>query len=381
MNFELTDEQKLLRSTLQAFLRDHYHFDARRSAVMSEAGWRRDVWDALAHDLGLLGLAAPERVGGFGGGAVEIMIAMEELGSVLFVEPFLETCVIAAALLSRLNHPVADDVLARIASGKSIVACAWVEAASGNVLAKIASTAQRRSGGGWRLDGRKAVVMAAPWASELLVAARTSGLPGDAHGISLFLVDKHAAGVSTFDYPTIDGRRASDVLFENVELPSEALLVAEGEAVLILDESNDGAIAAICAEAVGVLKKMHEDTVAYTQQRRQFGQAVASFQALQHRMVDMHLQIEMATSAMYLATLSLEADAAQRGRATSAAKVTIATACRFVGQNAVQLHGAMGMTDELALGHYFKRATMLEGEFGAADFHLARHARLEAFAA
>lgn len=377
VNFDFTEEQNLLRGTLQSFLRDHYDFEARRDATLSDAGWRRDMWHALARDLGLLAVTLPEQAGGFGGGAVETMIVMEELGSVIFVEPFLETCIMASGVLKRVGGTLANAVMADIAAGDSIIACAWSEGGAGYQLSKVATSARRRTGGGWRLDGRKTVVMAAPWASKLLVTARTSGAPDDHDGISLFLVDKDAAGVSTIDYPTIDGKRASDIVFENVELSPDALLGDDGTSLPLIELVSDEAIAAICAEAVGVLKRMHSDTVSYTQERRQFGQPLASFQALQHRMVDMYLQVEMAISATYLATLSLSDAASDRARAVSAAKVTIAKACRFVGQNAVQLHGAMGMTDELALGHYFKRATALENEFGGIDFHLARHARLE----
>ena len=384
MNFDFTEEQNLLRGTLQAFLRDHYTFEARRAAIESHAGWRDETWRALATDLGLLSVALPEHAGGFGGGAVETMIVMEELGSVLFVEPFLESCVMASGVLTRVGGSVADALIADISSGESIVACAWMESGADHRLggsryrlSNVATRARREASGGWRLDGRKTVVMAAPWASKLIVSARTSGAPGDAAGISLFVVDKAAAGVSATDYATIDGRRASDIAFENVELPIDALLGNDGDALPILEQVGDEAIAAVCAEAVGVLKRMYADTAEYMRQRRQFGQPLASFQALQHRMVDMYLQLEMATSAMYLAALTLTEAAPERARAASAAKVTIARACRFIGQNAVQLHGAMGMTDELPLSHYFKRATTLEYEFGSVDFHLARHALIE----
>lgn len=378
MNFEFTEAQNLLRGTLQSFLRDHYAFEARRDATLSEAGWRHDIWRALAQDLGLLAVTLPEHAGGFGGSAVETMIVMEELGSTLFVEPFLETCVMAAGVFRRIGGPLAEAEMASIAQGDSIVACAWNESTAGFRLSNVATRAQRQPGGAWRLDGRKSMVMAAPWASKLLVTARTAGARDDDDGISLFLIDKNAAGVSTIEYATIDGRRASDIVFDGVELPAAALLGNEGEALPLVEQVGDEAIAAICAEAVGVLQRMHADTVSYTTERRQFGQPLSSFQAVQHRMVDMYLQLEMAISAMYLATLSLENAPSERARATSAAKVTIANACRFIGQNAVQLHGAMGMTDELPLGHYFKRAVALEHEFGGVDFHLARHARLEA---
>lgn len=380
MNFDFTHEQTLLRNALQAFLRDHYTFDARRRAVMSAPGWRREVWQTLGRDLGILGVAVPERAGGSGGGAVETMIVMEELGAVLFVEPFLETCVMAAGALARLGGAMADETLSRIATGEAVIACGWEETGTGVALADMVTRARRNAQGGWRLDGAKQVVMAAPWATHWLIAARTSGARCETSGLSLFVVDAHTPGVVKRDYATIDGRWASDLFFEGVDLPADALLGEEGAALDALEAVRDAAIAAICAEGVGVLKKLHGDTLDYTRQRKQFGQPVASFQALQHRMVDMYLQVELANSAMYLAALSLDQPAPARQRATSSAKVTVARACRFVGQNAVQLHGAMGMTDELALGHYFKRATVLEHEFGGVDHHLARHARVTAAA-
>jgi alkylation response protein AidB-like acyl-CoA dehydrogenase len=244
-------------------------------------------------------------------------------------------------------------------------------------LADIATSAVKDADG-WRLEGSKAVVMAAPWADRLIVAARTAGVPGDGPGLSLFIVDPAAAGVTLHSYPTIDGRRAADIDLVGVRAPAEALIGPEGGALPLLEAMRDRAIAAQAAEAAGLLGKLLDDTVDYTKQRSQFGQPLASFQVLQHRMVDMYMQVEMVRSAAILATLKLDGDPVERAKAASAAKVTLANACRFVGQNAVQLHGGMGMTDELAIGHYFKRATLLESEHGSADWHLARHAALVA---
>jgi alkylation response protein AidB-like acyl-CoA dehydrogenase len=255
------------------------------------------------------------------------------------------------------------------------VACAWAEPLSRYNFASVRTQAVRQ-GDGWLLSGAKAVAMGAPWASHLLVTARTSGTGAEREGVSLFLVDRHRRGVTVSAYPTVDGRRAGDVTFDAVELSADALIGVEGRALDLLDQVGDEAIAALCAEALGVMARLLEDTVAYTRQRRQFGQPIAGFQVLQHRMVDMYMQVEMARSATYLATMKLGAPAVERALAASTAKVTVANACRFVGQNAVQLHGGMGMTDELAVSHYFKRATMIESEFGTVDFHLARHATL-----
>lgn len=380
MDFTFSEEQQLLRNSLRSFLADRYTFEARNRAVNSAEGWSPAIWKAFAEELGILGLAFPERVGGLDADAVSTMVVMEELGRALVVEPYLETVVICGGLLRRAGGDVADAALARIATGEQLLAFAWAEPKSRYDFAAIETRASRTASG-WRLQGAKAVVKAAPWASHLLVSARTAGNPGERSGVSLFLVDKAAAGVSVTDYPTVDGRRAADVLFDGVELPADALLGSEGEALALIELVSDEAVAALCAEALGVNSRMLDDTVDYTKQRRQFGQPLSSFQVLQHRMVDMYMKVEMSRSATYLATMKLGEAAQERALAASTAKVTTGEACRFVGQNAVQLHGGMGMTDELAVSHYFRRATVMEGEFGSVDFHLQRHAALTRAAA
>lgn len=370
MNFDYSDEQRQIREGVQALLRDVYGFEDRRAAIRSESGWRPDVWRRFA-DMGLLGLSRRDA----GAGPVEIMVVMEALGEALVVEPFLETVVIAGSLLSAAGGAVAAAELDAIAAGTSLHAVAWGEPAARVRFADVGTTAVR-DGDGWRIDGTKSVVTAGPWANRLLVTARTAGRPGDADGVSLFLIDPSTAGVRLTAYPTIDGRRAADIAFEGVRVPADALLGTEGEALPLLERAGDEAIAAIAAESVGVMRRMLQDTTAFTQQRAQFGQPISRFQVLQHRMVDMFIAIEMATAASLLATLKLEAPARERAMAASTAKVQIAEACRFVGQNAVQLHGGMGMTDETAVSHYFKRATAIEMEFGTIDHHLGRFADL-----
>jgi alkylation response protein AidB-like acyl-CoA dehydrogenase len=380
MDFTFTEEQQLLRNSLRGYLQDRYTFEKRYTAVTSASGWNPQLWRALASELGVLSLAFPERVGGLNADPVSTLVVMEELGRALVVEPYLETVVICGGLLRRAGGAVADAALSGIGSGEQIVAFAWSEPQARYNFAAVKTTATRQSDG-WQLHGAKAVVVAAPWASHLLVTARTSGSGADANGVSLFLVDKTLAGVSVTTYPTVDGRRASDVIFDNVKLPADALIGVEGRAMDLIDIVGDEAIAALSAEGLGVTSRLLEDTVEYTKQRRQFGQPIANFQALQHRMVDMYMHVEMARSATYLATMKLGAGTVERALAASTAKVTVANACRFVGQNAVQLHGGMGMTDELAVSHYFKRATMIENEFGTVDFHLTRHAQLSRNAA
>jgi len=373
MDFRPSTEQALLRGSLQAFLHDRYGFEARRKAVQSEPGWRPQLWTRLATELGLLGAALPEEFGGSGGSAVETMIIMEEFGSALVVEPYLETCVQAAGLLRRAGGAVAEQALAETVAGRRVLAVAWGEPGSRNDPACVGTRAEFR-GGRWKLQGHKCVVSAAPWADQMIVTARTGDAPDT---VSLFLLDSPSPGLHLRAYPTIDGRRAADVHLKEVELPAERLLGTEGGALPSVRRMIDESIAAVAAEGVGVMRRLLADTVEYTRQRRQFGQAIASFQVVQHRLVDMLLHREMAESASLLATLSLDGSPRERGMAAAGAKVTVAQACRYIGQNAVQLHGGMGMTEELPLGSYFKRATAIEHEFGSVDQQLARHARLE----
>ncbi len=364
MDFGLTDEQTLLRDMLARFLADRYDFSARQKILRSPEGWSRDIWKALALELGIFGAGLPEEVGGLGGGAVDTMLIMEELGRALVVEPFLETIVIGAGLLRRAGGQTARDAIDDIIAGDMITAFAWSEPGS-RFDPALCETKATRDGTGWRLDGRKAVVTAAPFATHLLVTARTPGL-------SLFLVARDTPGLTTTDYATVDGRRASEIVFEAVRVGADALLGSEGEALPMVELVLDEARAALCAEALGVLAELQRQTLDYVKQRKQFGVAIGKFQVLQHRLVDMYMQVEQSISMTYMATLKLEAPVQERTRAVSAAKAFVGKACRFVGQNAVQTHGGIALTDELALSHYFKRAAMIEIELGSVDYHLAR---------
>jgi hypothetical protein len=372
MDFNFTDEQSMLRDTVASYLADTYGFDQRRAVVSKEPGWNPAVWKAFAEELGILGAPFAEELGGLGGGPVENMIVMEELGKALVVEPYLATVVIGGGFLKHSGHPRAAELVGQIIAGEATFAFAQAEPQSRYNLAAV-TTSAKKEGGGYLLNGRKAVVMGGPFASHLVVTARTSGGPRDAEGISLFLVEKAAAGVTTRDYPTFDETRASDVTFENVRVGAEALIGPQDHGLPLVEKVVDEAIAATCAEAVGVLRRLHEGTLDYTRQRKQFGQPISAFQVLQHRMVDMFIQLEQSISMTYMATIKLAEDEVERGKAVAAAKVQIGKACRFVGQNAIQLHGGMGMTDEMAIGHYFKRATAIERAFGDTDHHLARY--------
>ncbi|GAB3371315.1 acyl-CoA dehydrogenase family protein [Spongiibacter taiwanensis] len=380
MDFSFTDEQQLLRRSLQGFLSDRYRFEQRREVAAAEPGWQPAIWQAFAQELGILALPFPESQGGLNGGAVDIMLVMEEMGRALVVEPFLETAVLSGTLLKADGGPKAQQWIGDIIEGRAVVSLAWSEPHSRFNPAAIETVAQK-DGDGWLISGHKSVVIAGPWSNAFIVSARTAGGPGDASGVSLFLVSADGAGLSAKHYPTIDGRRASDLQFDQVRVSADDLLGPVDGGLPLLEMALDTALAAQCAEAVGVLSVLQEDTVSYSKTRKQFGQAIGNFQALQHRMVDMYMQLEMARSACLLATLNLDADPIERAINTSAAKVTVAKACRFIGQNAVQLHGGMGMTDELNISHYFRRATQIEVEFGSVDFHLARHARLRKQAA
>ncbi|RDK10126.1 acyl-CoA dehydrogenase family protein [Cupriavidus lacunae] len=380
MHFSLNNEQTLLRNSLRAFLRDRYPFSSRKDASQSDKGWRPDIWRALGKELGILGAALPEDVGGSGGGPVENMIVMEELGRALALEPFAESVVMAGGLLRRAVGQRARDLLAAVLAGDDTVAVGWNEPGARFGLATVGTQA-RKQGDGWCLDGHKVAVIGAQWGSSLIVTARSGGAASDRYGISLFLVERERPGVTLREYHTIDGRRAADVVLDGVMLPADALLGAEGQAFDLIERIADEAVAAQCAEAVGLMERMLEDTVAYTRQREQFGQPISSFQVLQHRMADMMIQVELARSSVYGATLKLDAEPAERARAASAAKVTTDQACRFVGQNAIQLHGGMGMSDELPVTHYFKRATVLGNTLGSADFHVRRFAGFEREAA
>ncbi|MEB3049921.1 acyl-CoA dehydrogenase family protein [Mycolicibacter sp. MYC123] len=371
MDFNLTDEQQLLRDGITRFLGSRYNLEASRAAAKTGAGWQPEIWRALASELGILGATLPEEVGGIGGGATELMIIAEALGHALVIEPYVDAVVVAGGLLHRAGGPTANGVLEQLIAGTAVVALAATEADSGERW-QDATTLARPDGDGWVLSGGKIMVLGAPLATHLLITARIEGTDG----LSLFLVDSDAPGVQTHPYRTIDDRSAADIAFDGVRLAGTALLGEPGGAWPSVARARDEGAAAICAEAVGCMRKVLADTVEYCKQRQQFGQPIGSFQVLQHRMVDMYMEVEQSVAAVYLAVLNLDADQATRARAVSAAKATIGRAARMIGQQSVQLHGGMGMTEELAIGHYFKRLTAIQYEFGTTDSHIARYAEL-----
>ncbi|WP_313676938.1 acyl-CoA dehydrogenase family protein [Mycolicibacterium sp.] len=374
MHFNLSAEQEMLRDGLSRFLAARYDLEGSRAAAKTGAGWQPDIWRLFADELGILGAILPESVGGSGGGPVEAMVIAEELGGALVIEPFIDSVVVAGGLLQRSGGEAAT-VLEQVGDGSAIVAVAVGE--ESDSWESLSTNATRESDG-WFLNGSKSVVMSAPIATHLLIAARISGSSVEHQSISLFLIQFDASnpppGMTVHSYRTIDDRRAADLVFDEVRLPANALV--DHDAWESLARARDEGAAAVCAEAVGAMRKVLADTVAYCKQRQQFGAPIGSFQVLQHRMVDMYMELEQAVSAVYLAVLNLDAEPHMRARAVSAAKATVGRAARFVGQNAVQLHGGMGMTEELAIGHYFKRLTAAQYEFGSTDYHRTRYAQL-----
>lgn len=369
MDFNFSEEQQLLADTVQRFVRDTYSFEARRDILESKEGWSRETWQALA-GLGLTALNVPEEHGGLGSGPVETMLVMNALGEGLVLEPFLVAAVITPVLLTKLgDKAAAEQLLPDVASGERIIIVAHQEPQTRGELNHVATRAEKTSSG-YVLAGLKNVIIGGGAADELLVTARTSGRTGDTDGISVFRVDPKAAGVTVKDYGTIDGQRAADIELKNVSVPAANLVGSEGKAFAAIEAAYDQALSALCAESVGIMKAVNATTLEYTKNRKQFGQPIARFQVLQHRMADMFLHSEQARSMSYLASIKcVDPDAGERRRSLSAAKVIIGQAGRFVGQQAVQLHGGMGMTDELMVSHYFKRLTAIDLTLGDTDFH------------
>lgn len=373
MDIHLTEEQEMLRSTVQRLLSDTYPFDARRKIVASDEGWSRAAWKSFA-ELGLLAAPFAEEHGGLGGGPVATMIIAHEFGRHLVVEPFLETVVVAGGLLERLGSADAKQrFVADIAAGESIWTLAWTERGSCNRFSKVETVAERR-GDAHAITGGKTAVTAAPWADNLIVSARTSGDRDNSEGVSLFIVDRRDPNVELKSYRTIDGRVAAEVSLHGAR---GELLGKEGGGVAALETCRDHAIAALCAEAVGVMGQLNATTLDYSKTRKQFGATIGSFQVLQHRMVDMFIAHQEALSLMQHLTLSLADGDSGSSRLASGARWKIGRAGKSIADQAVQIHGGMGMTDELDVGHFFKRIAASNIQFGDPASHLLRYARLE----
>jgi pimeloyl-CoA dehydrogenase small subunit len=370
MDFALTDEQRLLQDSVASLFADHYTFDARKRYSQEPEGWSRSMWRRYA-DLGLLGMPFEERYGGSASGPVETMIVMEAMGRAMSLEPYVATVILSGGLL-RLggNDAMRADLLPKIASGDLLLAFAHAERQSRYDLADIAAVA-RRDGEGYVIDGGKTLVLHGDSATKFIVSARLAGGQRDRGGIGLFLVDAASTGVSTRGYATMDGSRAAELSLNDVRVEAHAAIGSPGAALPLIEQVADMAMAALAAEAVGAMAAMHEITVEYMKTRKQFGVAIGGLQVLQHRAADMLIALEQARSMAMLATMmASENDVHERRLAISAAKVQIGRSGRFIGQQAIQIHGGIGMTMEHSVGHYFKRVTMIDAMFGDADHHL-----------
>ena len=371
MDFDLSEEQRLLKESVDRLIADRYAFEDRKKYLQEEGAWSRAMWHQYA-EMGLLGLPFAEADGGMGGGSVETMIVMEAFGRGLVLEPYLATVVLGGGFL-RLGASDAqrERFVGRIAEGTLLMAFAQIEPQSRYDLADVSTTA-KRDGKDWLIDGKKVVVLHGDCADWLVVTARVSGQRRDRDGIGVFLVDAKAMGVTRRGYATQDGLRAAEIGFAGVRVPAGDVLGEPGRGLALVERAADQAIAALCAEAVGAMQVAHETTVEYLKVRKQFGVPIGSFQALQHRAADMLIALEQSRSmALYATMMADEPDAAERRKAMSASKIQIGKSGRFVGQQSIQLHGGIGMTNEYRVGHYFKRLTMIELMFGDSDFHLA----------
>jgi alkylation response protein AidB-like acyl-CoA dehydrogenase len=362
MRFTPTPEQQQLGDMVQRFLSERYSFETRRKILDSPEGWSREVWSKLA-ELGLLGLQVPEAQGGMAPAVIETLLTLTAMGKAMLLEPYISSAIIATALIRELGSaPQREEWLPGMAAGERIAVVAHSEPGARYDLRRVA-TAARRSGGTWVLKGRKSVVLHAPAADLLLVSACAT-----TDEISLFAVAREGAGVSLTPYRTLDGVCAAEVALNDAP---GALVGEEGRAFPAIVAAFDLGLAAICAEAAGALQATLDTTVEYTKMRKQFGVPIATFQALRHRMADMLMHVEQARSMSYLAALrGAEPESRERRKALAAAKVVIGNACRFVGQQAVQLHGGMGVTDEMAVSHLFRRLTALEMQLGDTGHHL-----------
>jgi pimeloyl-CoA dehydrogenase small subunit len=374
MDFDLTEDQRLLKESVDRLIADQYSFAQRKGYATETQGWSPKMWERFA-EMGLLGLSFEETLGGFGGGPVETMIVMETFGRGLVLEPFFATVILGGGLLRRAgNAALQGALIPQVTAGKLKLAFAHVERQSRYNLSDVTATAKRQ-GSGYVLDGAKSVVLHGDCADKIFVTARIAGDRRDQDGIGLFLVDANAPGLSRRGYPTQDGLRAAEVTLSDVRVNGDHI-VSE-HALPVIEHVIDEAIAALCAEAVGTMQVMHDTTLEYLKTRKQFGRAIGSFQVLQHRSVDMLVALEQARSmAMFAAIMASEEDPIERKRGIAAAKVQIGRSGKHCGQEAIQLHGGIGMTQEYSVGHSFKRMTMIEQLYGSADDHLAALAKM-----
>ena len=375
MNFELSEEQKMIQQSVERFVQENYDLTNRVKISSEDPGYSKEYWGSMA-DLGWLGLAFDEEDGGFGGNQIDTLVLMEQFGKGLVLEPFLANIVLGGGIIKRAaSSAIKESIIPSLMEGKLQITLAYAEEQSRFDIEDVA-TAAREEDGGFVINGKKSMVLNAESADKIIVVTRTSGSQVDENGISLFIVDASSEGVEKQNFPTVDGLRASEITFEDVKVTSEALVGEKDKGFTILQAVVNDAILALSAEAVGAMEVLYKDTVEYTQQREQFDHALSDFQVLQHRMVDMFMEYEQCKSLLFRATLETVEDPDLAQRTVHALKHLIGKSGIFVGESAVQLHGGMGVTEELRIGHFFKRLLVIDSQFGNADFHLDKFTNL-----
>ena len=373
MNFDLSEEQQLLSDSVARFVSDQYPLDQRQLTVLSEQGFSSEHWQTMA-ELGWLGASIPEQYQGFGGNQADTMVLMEQLGKGLVLEPFFASAVLAASALKYGGSDTQqNEWLPQIADGSKQLTLAYAEEQARFDLHDVITRAEQNPDG-FTLNGHKSMVLHAASADEMIVSARVTGAQTEKSGIELFLVDTNADGVTINAFPTVDGLRAAEVKLNNVSIPAAAKLACSEGGFKVLNRVAIDGILALAAEAVGAMEVLYKDTVAYTQEREQFDHPLSNFQVLQHRMVDMFMEYEQCKSLLYRATLEVVQRGDEAQRTVHALKYLIGKNGIFIGENAVQLHGGMGMTEELRIAHYFKRLLVIDAQFGNHDYHLAQFA-------
>ena len=375
MNFELSEEQKMIQQSVERFVQENYDLTNRVKISSEDPGYSQDYWTAMA-ELGWLGLAFSEEDGGFGGNQIDTLVLMEQFGKGLVLEPFLANIVLGGGAIKRGGTPaIKESVLPNLIEGNLQVTLAYAEEQSRFDIEDVA-TAAREDGNNFIINGKKSMVLNAESADKIVVVARTNGSQVDEDGISLFLVDATSKGVERENFPTVDGLRASEITFTDVEVSSDNLIGEKDKGFSILQAVVNDAILALSAEAVGAMEVLYKDTVEYTQQREQFDHPLSDFQVLQHRMVDMFMEYEQCKSLLLRATMETVQDPILAQRTVHALKHLIGKSGIFVGESAVQLHGGMGVTEELRIGHFFKRLLVIDSQFGNSDFHLDKFTSL-----
>ena len=375
MNFELSEEQKMIQQSVERFVQENYDLTNRVKISSEDPGYSQEYWTAMA-ELGWLGLAFSEEEGGFGGNQIDTLVLMEQFGKGLVLEPFLANIVLGGGAIKRGGSPaIKESILPNLIEGNLQVTLAYAEEQSRFDIEDVA-TAAREDGSNFIINGKKSMVLNAESADKIVVVTRTSGSQVDEDGISLFLVDATSKGIERENFPTVDGLRASEITFNDLEVSSGNLIGEKDKGFSILQAVVNDAILALSAEAVGAMEVLYKDTVEYTQQREQFDHPLSDFQVLQHRMVDMFMEYEQCKSLLLRATMETVQDPILAQRTVHALKHLIGKSGIFVGESAVQLHGGMGVTEELRIGHFFKRLLVIDSQFGNSDFHLDKFTSL-----